>query len=105
MIDLNKPVWPALDMTFAWYKLLGKIDAKHNGPITLIDKINPNVEILMISGLKDKFVKPETTKKLFDLCSCKNKKYHYLSEGGHSHLRVNQVEEYDKLVIDFIGKE
>ena len=43
-------------------------------------------------------------KKLYDLCSCKNKKYHYLSEGGHSHLRVNQVEEYDQLVIDFIGK-
>ena len=105
MIDLNKPVWPALDLTFAWYKFFGKIDAKNNGPITLIDKINPNVEILMISGLKDKFVKPEVTKKLFNLCSCKNKRYHYLSEGGHSHLRVNQVEEYDRLVIEFIGKK
>ena len=59
---------------------------------------------MMISGLKDKYVSPEKTKMMFDKLKSKNKEYHYLKEGNHSHLRINQIEEYDKLVIDFIGK-
>lgn len=104
MIEQKRPLWPALDLCFAFYKACAKIDAKKIGPINLIDKIDENVEIMMISGLKDKYVSPEKTKMMFDLCKCKNKQYHYLKEGGHSHLRINQIEEYDNLVINFIGK-
>lgn len=102
MIEQKRPLWPALDLCFVFYKHFAKIDAKKEGPITLIDKID--ADILLISGLKDKYVFPEMTKELFEKCSSKNKKYHFLKEGGHSHLRVNQPEEYDKLVVDFIGK-
>ena len=101
MSALNKPLWPALDLTFVFYKMCAKIDAKKEGPITLIKDVK--ADILLISGLKDKFVLPETTLKLYELCGSENKKYAYLPEGGHSHLRINQPEEYDKLVVEFIG--
>ena len=103
MIEQKRPLWPALDLCFVFYKMFAKIDAKKVGPITLIDKID--ADILMISGLKDKYVFPEMTKEMFDKCQSKNKKYHFLPKGGHSHLRINQPEEYDKLVIEFIGKD
>ena len=104
MVEQNRPLWPALDLCFVFYKLCAKIDAKKIGPINLVEKIDENVSVMMISGLKDKYVSPEKTKKMYDLLKCKNKEYHYLKEGNHSHLRINQIEEYDQLVIDFIGK-
>ena len=102
MKALNKPTKPFADITFWFYKKFAKIDAKHEGPINLIDKINKDVKIMFISGLEDKYVSPTKTKELFDKCSCINKEYHYLNHGNHSHLRINQVDEYDKLVVDFI---
>ena len=104
MVEQKRPLWPALDLCFVFYKLCAKIDAKNIGPINLVDKIDENVSVMMISGLKDKYVSPEKTKMMFDKLKSKNKEYHYLKEGNHSHLRINQIEEYDKLVIDFIGK-
>lgn len=103
MIEQKRPLWPALDLCFVFYKLFGKIDAKKEGPITKI--CNVKADIMLISGYKDKYVFPEMTKQLYDLCPSANKQYHFLNEGGHSHLRINQVEEYDNLVINFIGKD
>lgn len=103
MIEQKRPLWPCLDLCFAFYKHFAKIDAKNDGPINKIK--NVNVDIMLLSGLKDQYVFPEMTKELYDLCPSKNKQYHFLKDGGHSHLRINNLEEYDKLVMDFIGKD
>lgn len=103
MIELNRPTKPALDLTFKWYKLLAKIDAKNNGPIYQIDKVK--IPIMFISGDKDKFVLHEMTNDLFSKCGSNDKECYFLPEGGHSHLRINQEDNYDKLVIDFINME
>lgn len=103
MIEQKRPLWPALDLCFFFYKLCAKIDSKKMGPITLMDKIH--VDIMLISSLEDKYVFPKTTKQLYDLCPSKHKEFHLLPKGGHSHLRVNQPQEYDQLVVQFINKK
>ena len=102
MIDQKRPLWPCLDLTFAIYKLIAKIDAKHQGPITLIDKVHQ--DILFISSLKDKYVSKESILTLYDKCASKNKSYYFLENGNHSHLRINQEEIYDKVIIDFLNR-
>lgn len=102
MIALNKPTWPCLDICFSFYKAFAKIDAKKVGPVTLIDKIDK--DILFVSGLKDQYVSKEDTMLLFDKCSSKNKDVVFLPEGGHSHLRINQIDKYDEVIINFINK-
>lgn len=102
MIALKKPTKPYLDICFAFYKMFSKIDAKKEGPITLIDKIN--TDIVIISGLKDQYVSKEDTLLLYEKCSSTNKEVVFLPEGGHSHLRINQPEEFDNIIVSFINK-
>ena len=102
MIDQGRPLWPCLDLTFVIYKLIAKIDAKKQGPITLMDKITQ--DILFVSSLTDKYVSKESILELYDKCASKNKEYVFLDKGNHSHLRINQEETYDKIITDFINK-
>ena len=100
MEDLKKPTKTALPLTFKWYKRLAKIDAKNNGPIYLIDKVS--CPIMFLSSKEDKFVFPYMIDEMYEKCQSKQKECHFLDKGGHSHIRINQEELYDKYVIDFL---
>ena len=43
--------------------------------------------------------------KLFAACSAPDKKLIWFSKGGHSHLRINNTEQYDAAVIRFVNHE
>jgi len=102
VIYLKKPVWPSTQLSFFWYKLYAKIDARKVGPITLIDKVK--VPILLITSEEDEYVRKWETKALTNKLVNKDSKSVYLPKGTHSRVRYEQVEDYDKLIIDFIGK-
>jgi hypothetical protein len=38
---------------------------------------------------------------LFNACGAADKKLVWFEKGGHSHLRINNTNEYDNAIIDF----
>ena len=105
MVELKRPTKPYIDITFTFYKWFGKVDAKNDGPIYRIDKLKENTKILFLQSLEDKYVFKEHTLELYEKCNLKEKEYHFLKYGNHSHIRINQVEEYDNYIIDFIKQK
>lgn len=100
IIDEKHPVYPVI------WEVLGKI--KHrNGvnpykltPKNLIDKVN--VPTLFLSGELDKFAVPSEAQKLYELCGSKEKQFALIKGARHSHLRYDNLEDYNKVVIPFL---
>ncbi len=100
IIDEKHPVYPVI------WEVLGKI--KHrNGvnpykttPKNLIDKVK--VPTLFLTGELDKFAVPFEANKLYELCGAKQKEIHLIKNARHSHLRYDNLEDYNKVVIPFL---
>lgn len=100
IIDEKHPVYPVI------WEVLGKI--KHrNGvdpykitPKNLIDKVS--VPTLFLTGELDKFAVPEEAKKLYELSGAKEKQIFLIKNARHSHLRYDNLEDYNKAVIPFL---
>ena len=58
--------------------------------------------VLFIFGKKDIYSVPEKSRRLIATYAGENKRVKWLPNGGHSHLRINNTEEYDNAVIEFI---
>lgn len=101
MMDINKPTFPVLDLVMMNIKKYGKADVYKAAPILHMGKIKKSV--LMIYGTKDIFSIPRLSQKLFDKCGSEDKKIVWFDKGGHSHLRINNVEEYDKVITEFVS--
>ena len=102
MIADKRPLFPVLDLVMLYINKYTKTNVYTQKPIKEIAKIGDNVKVLFLYGKKDIFSLPEKSQKLFNKCGSKNKKLVWFSEGGHSHLRINNTEKYDDAIIDFI---
>ena len=101
MISDKRPLFPVLDLVMMHINHNAKINVYRDKPIKAIKKIKKDARVLFLYGEKDIFSLPEKSKKLFAACSAKDKKIVWFSKGGHSHLRINNTENYDKAIIDF----
>ncbi len=104
MIADKRPLFPVLD-TVMW------LINKHTGtnvykdkPISAIKKIRPSARVLFLYGEKDIFSIPEKSRKLFAACAAEDKELVWFKQGGHSHLRINNTEQYDSAIINFLSK-
>ena len=100
IIDEKHPVYPVI------WEVLGKIK-RRNGvnpykltPKNLIDKVK--VPTLFLTGELDKFAISSEAYKLYDLCGAKKKEIHLIKKARHSHLRYDNLNDYDKAVIPFL---
>ena len=100
MIDINKPCFPVLDLVMHNIKKYAKADVYAAAPIKHIGKVNQHV--LMLFGEQDIFSVPKKSKIFFEKCSSPTKKIVWFDKGGHSHLRINNVEKYDNAIKDYI---
>lgn len=103
MMADNRPLFPVLDEVM-W------LVNKHTGtnvytqkPIREIKKLPADCRVLFLYGEKDIFSIPPKSRKLFAACNVQDKKIVWFSEGGHSHLRINNVETYDQAIFDFFN--
>ena len=69
-----------------------------------IKKLKPDTKILFLYGEKDIFSIPEKSRKLFAACVSEDKKLVWFEKGGHSHLRINNTQQYDQAIIDFFAE-
>ena len=100
IIDEKHPVYPVI------WEVLGKIK-RHNGvnpykltPKNLIDKVK--VPTLFLTGELDKFAISKEAYKLYDLCGSKQKQIHLIKNARHSHLRYDNLKDYNEAVIPFL---
>ena len=61
--------------------------------------------VLFLYGEKDIFSIPEKSRQLFAACASENKKLVWFDKGGHSHLRINNTEKYDRTIIEFLKEQ
>lgn len=101
MIADKRPLFPVLDLVMLHINHYTKTNVYKDKPIKAIKKIKKDARVLFLYGEKDIFSLPKKSQQLFDACSAKDKKLVWFSKGGHSHLRINNTEEYDNAIIDF----
>ena len=99
IIEKKHSTFPALQEVFILIKLFARVDAKNNGPVYCIDKLKK--PILFLHSKQDKFSLPEEAERLYELCTAP-KKMVWFQKGVHSHIRINNEEEYDKAIIEFV---
>jgi len=102
MIVDHHPVFPVLDLVMHHIKTHTGARAVKDSPIRHVRRLNQRM--LFIFGEKDLFSLPEKSKELFEACSSPDKHIVWFAKGGHSHLRINNTDEYDQAIIDFLDK-
>ncbi len=104
MMAEKRPLFPVLDTVMLLINKHTGTNVYRDKPISAIKKINPQHRLLFLYGEKDIFSIPEKSQKLFDTCVAKDKKLVWFKKGGHSHLRINNTQEYDNAIIDFFKR-
>lgn len=100
MTDINKPWFPVLDLVMKNIKKYAGADVYKAAPIKHIGNVKQHV--LMLFGEQDKFSVPKKSRILYEKCSSPTKQIVWFDKGGHSHLRINNVEKYDNAIKEYI---
>lgn len=101
MIEKNRPLFPFYPLVMAYVRIVSGVNAVSDGPLWRIGKLKK--PILFIHSKKDIYSLPEKTELLFADCGSEQKKLVWFDRGGHSRIRFNSTEEYDKTVGDFLS--
>lgn len=101
MIADKRPLFPVLDLVMLHINRHTKTNVYRDKPISAIKKIAPEKRVLFLYGKQDIFSIPQKSQLLFDACSANDKKLVWFEKGGHSHLRINNTQEYDNAIINF----
>ena len=101
MIADKRPLFPVLDMVMLLVNKHTGTNVYTQKPIREIKKLPADCSVLFLYGKQDIFSIPKKSQKLFDACNAGEKKLVWFEKGGHSHLRINNVETYDQAIVDF----
>lgn len=104
MMALKRPLFPVLQLAMLQIYLHTGTNVYKDKPITAIGKIKTDCRVLFLYGEKDIFSIPEKSRQMFAACVSRDKKLVWFDRGGHSHLRINNTEKYDRAIIEFFGK-
>ena len=103
MIADKRPLFPVLDQVMYLVNKHTGTNVYRQKPIRQIQKMPADCRVLFLYGKQDIFSIPKKSQKLFDACSAKDKKLVWFAQGGHSHLRINNLESYDQAIVDFFS--
>lgn len=101
MIADHRPLFPVLDLVMLEIYRQTGANVFAAAPIRHIGKIDRRV--LFLFGEKDIFSVPKKSRKLFAACGSKDKQIVWMPEGAHSHIRLNNTEQYDNAIKAFVN--
>lgn len=104
MIYEKRPRFPVLDLAMLHINRHTGTNVYRDKPLRAMKRVKQNQRMLFLYGEKDVFSIPKKTKKLFAACTAGEKKLVWFDKGGHSHLRINNLEKYDRAIIDFFER-
>lgn len=105
MMEQKRPLFPVLDLCMLLINRYAGIQVYTQTPLAAMKKLKKSHQALFLYGTKDVFSIPEKTKQLFAACTAGRKELVWFDRGGHSHLRINNREAYDRAIIDFFERE
>lgn len=100
MIEQKRPMFPFFAVILLYIRLISGANVVTDGPLKRIGKLRK--PILIIHSRMDIYSLPESASALFDACGSERKKLEWFDVGGHSRVRYNSPEKYDKAVTDFL---
>lgn len=103
MIADKRPLFPVLDLVMLQIRKHSGTNVYRFKPIRLVKKLGGRA--LFLFGEQDIFSRPPKSRKLFAACTAPDKKLEWFAKGGHSHLRINNTEQYDASIVEFVGYE
>ncbi|MBR0436684.1 MAG: alpha/beta fold hydrolase [Clostridia bacterium] len=98
--ERNKPMFPLGYITMFYLWLFGGANVVTDGPYKRIRTMQK--PLLMLHSLEDPYSLPENAKKLFASCPSKDKRIVWFPHGGHSRLRIVDMERYDAEIRAFL---
>ena len=102
MIAEKRPLFPVLDLVMLLINRHTGTNVYRDKPIRAMKRVKPQHRMLFLYGKQDIFSIPEKTKQLFAACTSRDKKLVWFDKGSHSHLRINNPEQYDQAIVDFL---
>lgn len=105
MVVDKRPLFPVLDLVMLQIKKYTKTNVYTQKPIRAFKHIKKDARVLFLFGKLDLFSLPPKSQKLFDACVAEDKKLVWFDKGAHSHLRINNTDEYDRQIIEFFKEQ
>lgn len=100
MLADHRPLFPVLDLVMLEIRRHTGTNVLRDSPLHNIGKVH--TPSLFLFGEKDIFSRPEKSRRLFAACGAREKRLVWFPKGGHSHLRINNTEAYDKAIKEFL---
>lgn len=100
LIEKKKPLFPFTEEVAMMVTLVSGRSPKRHGPINYVNKLHK--PILFIYSKEDTYSVPKYGQLLYDTCSSDKKVLEWFEHGEHSHVRINQTEQYDETIIKFL---
>ena len=102
MIADKRPLFPVLDLVMLnIWKYSGTNVYKYR-PVKLVRNMPKDKRVLFLFGEQDIFSIPKMSRRLFEACAAEDKKLVWFKRGPHSHIRLNNLEEYDNAIGEFL---
>ena len=99
LIKRNKPTWPHTSEVMWLASIHGGRSAMKWSPIKIIDKVK--VPMLFLYSKVDTYATPEESMELYNKVTAP-KRLVWFDKGEHSHIRINNTEEYDHAIETFL---
>lgn len=104
MIADKRPLFPVLQLAMLHINRHTGTNVYRDKPLNAMKKAKSHHRMLFLYGEKDIFSIPKMTRKLFAACTAGEKKLVWFDKGGHSHLRINNLEKYDRAIKEFFER-
>ena len=102
MIDLNRPIFPVFYELWHFFKKDTGHSINESAPIKDVPYMKKPV--LFLYTRKDIFSKPDKSQLMFDKCGSENKEIKWFDKGLHSHIKINNEDEYNATIKDFLSR-
>ena len=99
--EAKKPLFPVHNMVMFLIRLFSHKSPTNFGPINVIDKMKK--PILFLYSKMDAYSTPDQAELLYNTCTAP-KKLVWFDKGVHSHIRINNTNQYDEAVASFIDE-
>ncbi len=95
----KRPLFPFLYLIMFYIRIISGVNVVTDGPCKRIEKLRR--PILFLHGRLDIFSEPAVAEDMYARCTA-DKRLVWFDRGGHSRLRINNTEAYDRAVHEFL---